>query len=68
MAEKEGEAMRWDKPEMIEIKMDAEISSYQDDSHDPRKERPAFLDHEPSMEPTGAVAVSGSASPLTTGS
>ncbi len=36
--------MRWTKPEAVEIKMDAEISSYQDDSYDPHKDGPAFVD------------------------
>ncbi len=35
--------MRWNKPEMVEIKMDAEISSYQDDSYDPMKDGPLFV-------------------------
>jgi hypothetical protein len=36
--------MRWTKPEAVEIKMDAEISSYQDDSYDPHKDGPAFVE------------------------
>jgi len=32
----------WTKPEAIEIKMDAEISSYQDDNYDPMKDGPLF--------------------------
>ena len=35
--------MRWNKPEMVEIKMDAEISSYQDDNYDPLKDGPLFI-------------------------
>lgn len=35
--------MRWNKPEMVEIKMDAEISSYQDDNYDPMKDGPLFV-------------------------
>ncbi|MBX3198550.1 MAG: hypothetical protein KF894_10490 [Labilithrix sp.] len=35
--------MSWTKPEAIEIKMDAEISSYQDDSYDPLKDGPLFV-------------------------
>ena len=33
----------WKKPEATEIKMDAEISSYQDDSYDPYKDGPLFV-------------------------
>lgn len=36
----------WNKPEAIEIKMDAEISSYQDDSYDPHKDGPLFANNE----------------------
>ena len=39
--------MRWNKPEMVEIKMDAEISSYQDDSYDPMKDGPLFVSERP---------------------
>ena len=38
--------MRWNKPEMVEIKMDAEISSYQDDGYDPLKDGPLFVQSE----------------------
>jgi len=34
---------RWTKPEMVEIKMDAEISSYQADDYDPAKDGPLFV-------------------------
>jgi hypothetical protein len=34
--------MSWNTPEMVEIKMDAEISSYQDDNYDPMKDGPLF--------------------------
>jgi hypothetical protein len=37
----------WKKPEALEIKMDAEISSYQDDSYDPAKDGPLFVDDRP---------------------
>lgn len=36
----------WNKPEATEIKMDAEISSYQDDSYDPHKDGPHFVKNE----------------------
>lgn len=36
--------MSWSKPEAVEIKMDAEISSYQDDHYDPLKDGPLFVD------------------------
>ena len=42
--------MRWNKPEMVEIKMDAEVSSYQDDSFDPLKDGPAFVKREAQVE------------------
>ena len=38
--------MSWTKPEMVEIKMDAEISSYQDDNYDPLKDGPLFVSDE----------------------
>ena len=37
----------WTKPEMFEIKMDAEISSYQDDNYDPLKDGPLFVSEKP---------------------
>ena len=40
----------WTKPEMFEIKMDAEISSYQDDSYDPMKDGPLFVKAEQPAE------------------
>ena len=33
----------WNEPQATEIKMDAEISSYQDDSYDPHKDGPLFV-------------------------
>ena len=33
----------WTTPKTTEIKMDAEISSYQDDSYDPLKDGPLFV-------------------------
>lgn len=36
----------WTKPEAVEIKMDAEISSYQDDNFDPMKDGPLFIEEE----------------------
>jgi hypothetical protein len=36
----------WTTPETTEIKMDAEISSYQDDGYDPIKEGPHFVQSE----------------------
>jgi len=36
----------WNTPQTIEIKMDAEISSYQDDGYDPIKEGPLFAQSE----------------------
>jgi hypothetical protein len=42
--------MRWNKPEMVEIKMDAEISSYQDDNYDPLKDGPLFAKSEQPAE------------------
>lgn len=33
----------WTTPHAVEIKMDAEISSYQDDSYDPVKDGPLFI-------------------------
>ena len=48
--------MVWKTPEMIEIKMDAEISSYQDDGRDPLKDGPLFVEGEP---PADAPRVSG---------
>lgn len=42
--------MSWMKPEMVEIKMDAEISSYQDDNYDPLKDGPLFVRDEKPAE------------------
>jgi hypothetical protein len=42
-----GVAMHWTKPEATEIKMDAEISSYQDDDFDPLKDGPLFAKESP---------------------
>ena len=36
----------WNSPQATEIKMDAEISSYQDDSYDPQKDGPLFAQNE----------------------
>jgi hypothetical protein len=36
----------WNKPQATEIKMDAEISSYQDDNYDPHKDGPLFVQAE----------------------
>jgi hypothetical protein len=36
----------WNKPQATEIKMDAEISSYQDDNYDPLKDGPHFAKNE----------------------
>ena len=36
----------WNSPQATEIKMDAEISSYQDDSYDPHKDGPLFAQNE----------------------
>ena len=41
-----GKRAMWTKPEAVEIKMDAEISSYQDDSYDPLKDGPLFVQSE----------------------
>ncbi|MCA9587042.1 MAG: hypothetical protein KC657_16925 [Myxococcales bacterium] len=35
--------MSWSKPEMVEIKMDAEIGSYQEDDRDPLRDGPHFV-------------------------
>jgi hypothetical protein len=42
--EKQETLMSWTKPEALEIKMDAEISSYQDDDYDPYKDGPLFVE------------------------
>jgi hypothetical protein len=43
----------WNKPTATEIKMDAEISSYQDDSYDPHKDGPLFVEAEQPSETDG---------------
>jgi hypothetical protein len=48
--------MKWSKPEAVEIKMDAEISSYQDDNYDPMKDGPLFVEERP-LETDGASAI-----------
>jgi hypothetical protein len=35
--------MSWMKPEMVEIKMDAEISSYQGEDYDPLRDGPPII-------------------------
>ncbi len=35
--------MSWTTPEAIEIKMDAEVSSYQSEDFDPAKDGPPFV-------------------------
>jgi len=47
----------WNKPEATEIKMDAEISSYQDDSYDPMKDGPLFIQNERPAETDGERAL-----------
>lgn len=47
--------MSWNKPEMTEIKMDAEISSYQDDNYDPMKDGPLFAKNEQPSEELNVV-------------
>jgi hypothetical protein len=37
--------MTWETPSFIELRMDAEIGSYQDDS-DPTRDEPAFVGEE----------------------
>jgi hypothetical protein len=37
--------MVWESPSFVELRMDAEIGSYQDDS-DPTREEPAFAERE----------------------
>jgi hypothetical protein len=50
------EAMSWNKPEMVEIKMDAEISSYQDDNYDPHRDGPLFVrDEQPAETQSEAI-------------
>lgn len=46
----------WTKPEMFEIKMDAEISSYQDDNYDPMKDGPLFVSEKP-VETDGETVI-----------
>ena len=47
----------WTKPEMVEIKMDAEISSYQDDNYDPMKDGPLFVKSEQPVETDGEAVI-----------
>ena len=49
--------MRWNKPEMVEIKMDAEISSYQDDTYDPHRDGPLFVSAEKPAETDGEAVI-----------
>lgn len=50
--------MSWMKPEIVEIKMDAEISSYQDDNYDPLKDGPLFVRDEQPAETHGEAVIS----------
>ena len=47
----------WNTPQATEIKMDAEISSYQDDSYDPHKDGPLFVEAEKPAEMDGARSI-----------
>lgn len=47
----------WTKPEAVEIKMDAEISSYQDDSYDPMKDGPLFVREDKPAETDGETVI-----------
>ena len=49
--------MSWTKPEMVEIKMDAEIGSYQDDNYDPVKEGPQFVRNEMPSETDASTVI-----------
>ena len=49
--------MHWTKPEMVEIKMDAEISSYQSDDYDPHRDGPLFAREEPPTETSADVRI-----------
>jgi hypothetical protein len=49
--------MSWMKPEMVEIKMDAEISSYQDDTYDPIKDGPPIIRAEQPRETDGETVI-----------
>jgi hypothetical protein len=40
----------WNEPKATEIKMDAEISSYQDDTFDPMRDGPHFATNETDHE------------------
>jgi hypothetical protein len=51
--EEEDTVMSWSKPEMVEIKMDAEIGSYQEDDRDPYRDGPHFVHAEPVGERDG---------------
>ena len=42
--------MIWETPSFVELRMDAEIGSYQDD-FDPTREEPAFLSDASEREP-----------------
>lgn len=44
------EPMIWESPSFVEMRMDAEIGSYQDD-FDPSREQPAFVESEDSDRP-----------------
>lgn len=40
----------WKKPEVTEIRMDAEIGSYQDENYDPSREGPLFVEEDTDSE------------------
>ena len=50
----------WTSPQVTEIKMDAEISSYQDDSYDPVKEGPRFVKPEAPPETDASSSIPSS--------
>jgi len=40
----------WAKPDFVEVKMDAEISSYQEDTRDPLRDGPLFVEEKADIE------------------
>ena len=53
----------WNSPQATEIKMDAEISSYQDDSYDPHKDGPLFASQMRSEAPESDLSQGRSSIP-----
>ena len=49
--------MNWEAPSFVEVKMDAEIGSYQDDNYDRDKDGPPIVRREEARETDGEAVI-----------